>query len=108
MQEVGNLTNVILFENAKHIGYNISHPRYAHKGWEANGTDFLLHRHQFLGDVKYPQSIPMVCGYDLGPYPFSARNTTPPRGPCLYSSISKDRMQWCVNTLGARYTAIVA
>ena len=31
----------------------------------------------------------------------------PPQGPCLYSSILKDGMHWCVEMLGARYTASV-
>jgi len=104
VQEFGNFTNQILWKNAQFIGYNISMPDFAMDGWEKEGTDFLLHR--YSPDQQYAPSIPMVCGHPLDSW--SAKNETPPKGPCLYNMISRDGMHWCIESLGPRYSASIA
>ena len=70
VQEFGNFTNQILWNNAQFIGYNISMPDFAKDGWKKEGTGFLLHR--YSPDQQYAPSIPMVCGHPLESW--SAKN----------------------------------
>ncbi|KAL9182202.1 hypothetical protein ACHAXT_012854 [Thalassiosira profunda] len=107
VQEFGNLTNQILWRNAKHIGYNITMPDFSQSnGWERQGSEFLLHRyHGIKGNQQHAPSIPMVCAYHID-QPFSTKNET--AGQCFFNKISRDGMHWCVETFGPRYAVSVA
>ncbi|KAL9185706.1 hypothetical protein ACHAXT_003483 [Thalassiosira profunda] len=103
VQEFGELTNQILWQNARHLGYNTSSFAVKHedKGWEQSGVDFLLDRLP-LAKRKWPPSIPMVCA-ERPP------KTTGKEGKdCKRNRISTDGIHWCIETLGPRYAASIA
>ncbi|KAL7549848.1 hypothetical protein ACHAWF_013107 [Thalassiosira exigua] len=98
VQEFGDFANQILWQSARHLGYDPSPsdatPR--RDGWELSGTDFLLDRLP-LAKRKWPPSIPMVCA-----------ERPAGKKDCVRNRISTDGMHWCVETLGPRYAASVA
>ena len=74
-------------------------------GWENQGAAFLLHRYQGIKSMRHAPSIPMVCAHPIE-QPFSTKNET--AGQCFFNKISRDGMHWCIETLGARYSASIA
>ena len=106
VQEFGNFTNQILWENARRLGYdNVSVPDFARQdAWEEAGAEFLLDRLQQAGSIpsKLSPSIPMVCSKPLSFKKII--NVT----DCPRNKISSDGMHWCMESLGARYAASIA
>lgn len=98
VQELGNLTNQMIWTNAKNIGYNVTLDFSSH-GWDAINTGFLLDRFEHASAFHWPPSIPMVCA--------ERPNGTNVRD-CTRNKISPDGMHWCTATLGPRYSASIA
>lgn len=101
VQEFGNLTNQILWRNARHLGYNVSFSEFKQQnnGWELSGVDFLLDRLP-LAKRKWPPSIPMVCAKPPG--------VDEKDNACIRNKISTDGIHWCIETLGPRYSTSIA
>ncbi|KAL9191338.1 hypothetical protein ACHAXT_001044 [Thalassiosira profunda] len=86
VQEFSNFTNAVLHENGKHLGYDVS------------TNDFFFERLKG-GETSWPQSIPMVC---------ANRPKDNLDSECKRNKISPDGIHWCIETLGARFTASIA
>mmetsp|Transcript_22105 Transcript_22105/g.48087 ORF Transcript_22105/g.48087 Transcript_22105/m.48087 type:complete len:475 (+) Transcript_22105:274-1698(+) len=86
VQEFSNFTSQILYENGKHLGYDVS------------SNDFFFERLKG-GTTSWAQSIPMVC---------SNKPKDDLESECKRNKISPDGIHWCVETLGPRFTASIA
>lgn len=86
VQEFSNFTQQILYENGKHIGYDIS------------SNDFFFERLK-EGKTSWPQSIPMVC---------ANKPKDNLDSECKRNKISADGIHWCVETFGPRFTASIS
>lgn len=104
VQEFGQLTNQILYENAQHLGLANPHkaPNFARRGWEQLVVDTLLKRLAWA-KRKWPPSVAQVCADTPGPKEGAVDGFD-----CTRNRISTDGIHWCIETLGPRYAASIA
>ena len=123
VMELGNLTSQLMMHNAKHIGFDVTLPMtFATEDRECDSQEeVLLERVQY---GTWPPSFAQVCSnqtlMDDGNCPRNrlspgtsqlSRQLTSDETICqltLPEWISEDGMHWCMETVGARYTASVA
>ena len=102
--EFGNLTNQLLWTNARSLGLNVSDPREVSSvfGWELQ--DDVTNK--FTNTPTCPESasfgklclhMPVICAK------YADENTN-----CIRNYISFDDMHWCTETIGARWSAGIA
>lgn len=104
VQEFGNFTNQVVRMNAEHIKLvHTATPDFAQMGWELAGTEFLLQR--LTSDHFWVPSAAMVCA---SPPRTRRQEDGKEAEECVRNRISRDGCHWCVETLGARYSASVA
>lgn len=95
--EYEDFYNHIIWSNARHLGYNVSHPLRATKEvFDTEGPTFLFDRLQTGGD--WPASIPMVCSDSPGP----------DKKKCNRNYLFSDGMHTCPERLASRYAAGLA
>ena len=93
--EYGTYVNHVIWSNARHLNYTVTHPLDASPAiFDSEGPKFLLDRLDEGG--KFPPSAPMVC------------SSTPNRGKCDRNSLFRDGMHVCPDALASRYAAGVA
>lgn len=122
VMEFGNLTSQLMMHNAKHIGFNVTLPMT----FSTEDLEFDSQVEALMERVPYgtwPPSFAQVCAnrtlMDDGNCP---RNRLSPgtfqwvrnkqyettRQLTVPDRICKDGMHWCMESVGARYTASVA
>jgi len=97
VMEFGNLTSQLMMHNAKHIGFNVTLPMT----FSTEDLEFDSQVEALMERVPYgtwPPSFAQVC----------ANRTLMDDGNCPRNRLSPDGMHWCMESVGARYTASVA
>ena len=94
--EFGNLTNQILWSNARSLGMNVSDPRIvsSQPEWELNDNITTLFRRFRVCAGDGCLHMPMVCAE----YVHESSD-------CLKNIISHDDTHWCTELIGARFSA---
>mmetsp|Transcript_12569 Transcript_12569/g.27271 ORF Transcript_12569/g.27271 Transcript_12569/m.27271 type:complete len:527 (-) Transcript_12569:419-1999(-) len=97
--EYGTYYNHIIWSNARHLGYNVSHPlRAAQHVFDTEGPGLVLDR--LKGAGEWEPSIPMVCS--------DTASLEPHRRTCNRNYLFSDGMHTCPETLVSRYAAGLA
>ena len=104
--EFGNLTNQLLWTNARSIGVNVSDPRRVSHltGWELKSNSNVTA--QFTNTPFCP--ISSAVGNPCIHMPVVCAEYADEKSDCLRNYISFDDMHWCVETIGARWSAGLA
>ncbi|KAL3806115.1 hypothetical protein ACHAXA_011223 [Cyclostephanos tholiformis] len=93
--EYGTYVNHIIWSNARHLNYSVTHPLEATLNvFDSEGPTFLLDR--LDDETKFPPNPAVVC------------SRTPNRGKCDRNSLFRDGMHICPETLASRYAAGIA
>ena len=102
--EFGNLTNQLLWTNARNIGVNVSDPRRVSHlpRWELQENVTA----QFTNTPFCPMSA--AVGNPCIHMPVVCAEYTDEKSDCQRNYISFDDMHWCVETIGARWSAGLA
>jgi hypothetical protein len=94
--EFGNLTNQILWTNARNLGLNVSDPlKVAHRhGWELKDNITTLFQRMRVCAGDGCLHLPLVCAEY--------------KHDCLRNILSNDDTHWCTETIGSRFSAGLA
>ena len=98
VMDYAKLNNHVIWANARHMGYKVTHPLHATQHTvDTEGPTFLLER---LVGGRWPPSIPQVC--DKKPSKESGK------AYCERNILFNDGMHFCPETLSARMGAAIA
>ena len=102
--EFGNLTNQLLWTNARSLGLNVSDPREVSSvyGWELQ--DNVTNKFKNTPTCPVSASFGKLCLH----MPVMCAKHADEDTDCLRNYISFDDMHWCTETIGARWSAGIA